>query len=120
MNKLYAWFRILRPPIVFIAVFGSIAGALCFWQADTDPLAFIVAMFGWGMIWGGIMVHNDYYDLESDLKNRPDKPLSCGAITPFQAKWGGMALMIAGPVLIFLVYIPSGWDYAIELRDEEE
>ena len=74
MNKLEAWFRVVRPPIVFIGVFGTAAAALIF---DRNPplIPFLLVLFGWGTLWGGIMVHNDYTDLESDIKNRPNKPI---------------------------------------------
>ncbi|MDG6220140.1 MAG: UbiA family prenyltransferase [Candidatus Thermoplasmatota archaeon] len=107
MNKAYAWFRIVRPPIVFIGVFGSTVTALIFQGTPgamdfAVPLhlwAFIWSMFCWGMLWGGIMVHNDYTDLKSDKYNKPHKPIPCGAITPRQAHLGGLAMMTFGWLL---------------------
>jgi 4-hydroxybenzoate polyprenyltransferase len=102
MNKPKAWFRVIRPPIVFITVFGSIAGALLF----THHLdwKFWTAMFAWGVCWAGIMVHNDYTDLKSDLVNRPNKAIPSGAISPEIAHWVGMGMMLFGPVVIFGLY----------------
>ncbi len=102
MNKLEAWFRIIRPPIVFISVFGSIAGALLFTH-ELD-LTFWLVMLAWGLCWAGIMVHNDYTDLESDLVNRPNKAIPSGAISPEAGHWVGLGMMVAGPVLIFGLY----------------
>jgi len=116
VNKLYAWFRIVRPPIVFIGTFGSIATGLIFSGTPGSldisggwPMwSFIVTMFCWGTIWGGIMVHNDYFDLKSDNRNRPEKPLSCGAIAPRTALWAGAAMMVVPLPVILLVNWPNG------------
>ena len=102
MNRFYAWFRIVRPPIVFITVLGSIAGALLF--THSLDWRFWTAMFAWGVCWAGIMVHNDYTDLRSDIVNRPNKPIPSGAISPETAHWVGMAMMLFGPVVIFGLY----------------
>jgi len=111
MNKAYAWFRVVRPPIVFIGVFGAIACALIFEKELTWN--FWVTMAAWGVLWGGIMVHNDYTDLKSDAVNRPNKAVPSGAITPFQAHWGGMAMMVLPLPVIFMVNYPLGMEYAI-------
>lgn len=90
---------------MFIAVFGSVAAALIFDQSP--PLVpFALIMVGWGTLWGGIMVHNDYTDLVSDSKNRPHKAIPSGAISPSVAHWGGMAMMVAGAIIVFLASIP--------------
>ena len=47
MNKVEAWFRIIRPPIVFISFFGASVGALnvTIGQGLTiEPFAFILSM----------------------------------------------------------------------------
>ncbi|MCK4717167.1 MAG: UbiA family prenyltransferase [Thermoplasmata archaeon] len=120
MNKAYAWFRIVRPPIVFIGVFGSLVTALIFegtegamdFSVSYHWWAFAFSMLCWGMLWGGIMVHNDYTDLKSDMHNRPHKPIPCGAITPRQAHLGGFALMTIGWLLPIPLLLPLGVGYA--------
>ncbi|MCD6461391.1 MAG: UbiA family prenyltransferase [Thermoplasmata archaeon] len=121
MNKAYAWFRIVRPPIVFIGVFGSTVTALVFqgrpgamdFSVSYHMWAFVFSMFCWGMLWGGIMVHNDYTDLKSDMVNRPHKPIPSGAITPRQAHYGGMAMMTLGWLLPVPFLYPIGFSYAL-------
>ncbi len=111
MNAFEAWFRIVRPPIVFISVFGAVVGALntaTFIGASLDTLAFTVMMLSAGLLAAGLMVHNDYTDLASDRVNRPKKPIPSGAIAPKTAKWVGIWLMSGAVLLALFVTLPKG------------
>jgi geranylgeranylglycerol-phosphate geranylgeranyltransferase len=108
MNRLEAWFRIIRPPIVFISVFGAAVGALNVTLSQglyLEPFAFILSLFIAGILAAGLMVHNDYTDLESDRVNRPHKPLCIGVISPKVAKVTGIALMGLAVILSFCTTI---------------
>lgn len=97
MNKLEAWFRVVRPPIVIISIFGSSVGALNVIiprHFAVEPFSFLLMLVGAGMLAAGLMVHNDYTDLESDKVNRPNKVLPQNIISPATAKYTGLALMI--------------------------
>ncbi|UCF09123.1 MAG: UbiA family prenyltransferase [Thermoplasmata archaeon] len=108
MNKLEAWIRIIRPPILFISAFGAAVGALNV-NNDPDPISFWLALIAWApLVYTGIMVHNDYTDLESDKVNRPQKPVPCGAISPKTAKWTGLGMMFGGTVLAFFIDFHRG------------
>ncbi len=115
MNKVEAWFRIIRPPIVFISVFGASVGALNITISQgvyLDPFAFVISLVTSGLLAAGLMVHNDYTDLESDRVNRPLKPLPAGVITPETARVTGIILMGLAVVLSFgttLVLKPSAF-----------
>ncbi len=120
-KRLYAWFRIVRPPIIFIGVFGSTVTALVFeggpgaisFSTPTGLWTFVISMFCWGMLWGGIMVHNDYTDLKSDMVNRPHKPIPSGAIRPTTAHRVGLAMMTLGWLVPPAVNILNGPEYAL-------
>jgi geranylgeranylglycerol-phosphate geranylgeranyltransferase len=102
MNKAEAWFRIVRPPIVFISVFGACVGSLNVTISQDlflDPTAFLLSILGSGLLAAGLMVHNDYTDLESDRVNRPNKPLPMGIISPDTARMSGIVMM--GLAVIF-------------------
>ncbi len=104
MNKIMAWFRIVRPPIVFISIFGACVGALNVTLGQgvaLDQTAFLLSLIAAGLLAAGLMVHNDYTDLESDRVNRPDKPLPAGVISPKTARLMGIVLMGAAVVLSF-------------------
>ena len=104
MNKIMAWFRIIRPPIVFISVFGAAVGALNITLGQDlvlDQIAFLLSLLAAGLLAAGLMVHNDYTDLESDRVNRPGKPLPMGVISPNVARITGIVLMALAVVLSF-------------------
>jgi geranylgeranylglycerol-phosphate geranylgeranyltransferase len=108
MGKLYAWFRIIRPPILLISALGAAVGALNV-DLDADPITFWLALIAWApLVYTGIMVHNDYTDLESDKVNRPHKPIPSGAISPGTAKWTGLGMMVSGTILAFFIDIHKG------------
>jgi len=115
MNIVEAWFRVVRPPIVFISVFGASVGALNLTIAQgvyLDSFAFILSLFSAGLLAAGLMVHNDYTDLASDRVNRPNKPLPMGIIEPKTARITGIILMGLAVVFGFLTSIflnPSAW-----------
>ena len=91
-NRVLAWVRICRPLIIIISVFGSSVGALNVTIADITINAgfhlewdmFLLTMLAAAFLAGGLMVHNDFTDLESDRVNRPQKPIPSGLIKPLQ------------------------------------
>ena len=104
MNKAEAWFRVVRPPIVFISVFGASVGALNVTISQDiylDQFAFVLSLFSAGLLAAGLMVHNDYTDLESDRVNRPHKPLPSGVISPETARRSGIIFMAIAVILSF-------------------
>jgi len=113
-NKLFAWIRIVRPLIVFISVFGASVGALNVTVADIsvndgislDAAAFTLALTAAALLAAGLMIHNDYTDLESDRVNRPQKPIPSGLISPLTAKWTGIVLMGASVIIAFSTTLP--------------
>jgi 4-hydroxybenzoate polyprenyltransferase len=108
MGKLYAWFRIIRPPILLISALGAAVGALNV-NSSPDPLTFWLALIAWApLVYTGIMIHNDYTDLASDQVNRPHKPVPSGAISPPVAKWSGLGMMFCGTTLAFFIDIHNG------------
>lgn len=114
MNKFEAWFRVVRPLIVFICCFGSSVGFLnatlgagLEWTTGYT-FSLILTIIGAGLLGAGMMVHNDYTDLKSDLVNRPNKPLCCGAIKPNTARWTGIILMVLSVVFATTTTIPLG------------
>lgn len=108
MNKAMAWLRIVRPPIVFISIFGACVGALNVTISQDvflEPIAFLLSLVAAGMLAAGLMVHNDYTDLESDRVNRPKKPLPLGVISPKVAQVTGIVLMGLAVILSFCTTI---------------
>jgi geranylgeranylglycerol-phosphate geranylgeranyltransferase len=108
MGKLNAWFRIIRPPILLISALGAAVGALNV-DSNPDPLTFWLALIAWApLVYTGIMIHNDYTDLESDKVNRPHKPVPSGAISPKPARYSGLGMMFVGTVMAFFINYSAG------------
>jgi geranylgeranylglycerol-phosphate geranylgeranyltransferase len=108
MGKLNAWFRIIRPPILLISALGAAVGALNV-NNNPDQLTFWLAIIAWApLVYTGIMIHNDYTDLESDKINRPNKPVPSGAISPKAARWSGLGMMFGGTAMAFFIDIHNG------------
>ena len=108
-SRFFSWVRIVRPLIVFISIFGASVGALNVTVADIsvndgvelDVGVFLIALAASGLLAAGLMVHNDYTDLDSDRVNRPQKPIPSGLISPGTAKRTGIALMMLSVLLAF-------------------
>jgi geranylgeranylglycerol-phosphate geranylgeranyltransferase len=119
MGKPEAWFRIVRPPIVFISIFGALVGALNVTLAqdiDVNSGSLILTILGAGLLSAGLMVHNDFTDLESDKVNRPHKPIPRGIISPETAKFTGIALMLLSIIVGFFINIFE-WENGVSNGD---
>ncbi len=111
MNRVEAWFRIVRPPIVIISVVGVSVGALnvTIGQGlDLPQATYAMTCLFAVLLSAGLMVHNDYYDLPSDRVTRPHKPLPSGIIRPGTAKWVGFGLMAAA---VLVALFGRWWDF---------
>jgi len=96
-NRLFAWIKIIRPPIVLISCLGAVVGALntaVFLDINLSGFQVFMVLLGAGFLAAGLMVHNDVTDLNSDKINRPHKPLPSGLIGVKTAYITGLILMI--------------------------
>jgi geranylgeranylglycerol-phosphate geranylgeranyltransferase len=87
--KLKEIFEILRPINDLMGSLTVIIGILNT-RTGIDPLKLlfniILGVLTYFFIAGSGMVINDYYDIEIDKINRPERPIPRGAISPNQAK----------------------------------
>jgi 4-hydroxybenzoate polyprenyltransferase len=72
-------------------------------------MEFVLLLLASGCLYLSGMVFNDYFDLDEDKRDRPDRPLPSGKITPRAALLAGLGLMTAGVMLAFLVGLLSGF-----------
>jgi len=91
-TRAWAWFRIVRPPIVTISILGSFVGLFQVDSGAPFEVSFLVAL-GATLLAAGMMVHNDVTDYESDRHNRPHKPIPRGVISLRTANISGLAFM---------------------------
>jgi len=107
-----AWFRIARPPIVFISCLGVVVGALnsaSYLGVKLSLFQLFMIIVGSAFLSAGLMIHNDVTDLRSDRVNRPYKPLPSGRIDLGVARTTGLSLMILAVVVsIFVNFLDNG------------
>jgi len=123
MNKLIAWLRIIRPPIVFISCLGALVGALNVSSFINDGsinlsiFQLFMIIIGAAFLSSGLMIHNDVTDLKSDKVNRPHKPLPAGRINVKTAQLTGSLLMVLSIFIALLVNFkdngPLNWKCGI-------
>jgi geranylgeranylglycerol-phosphate geranylgeranyltransferase len=86
MNKdlLVAVIRISRPVNVLISIISIFVAA--FITGTIEPFAkVLIACLSGGIIMAAANTINDYFDLDIDRINRPDRPLVMNILTPLQA-----------------------------------
>lgn len=108
MNKLLAWLRIIRPPIVAISCLGALVGALnvsAYIDIKLSLFQISMIIIGSAFLSAGLMIHNDVTDLKSDKVNRPHKPLPSGRIRSKTAQVTGLILMILSIFIALLINI---------------
>lgn len=108
MNKLVAWFKIIRPPIVFISCLGALVGVLnssVYLQEKISLFQIIMVCLGSAFLSSGLMIHNDVTDLKSDEINRPHKPLPQRIINTKTASATGILLMFFSILIALFVNI---------------
>ncbi|KPJ71265.1 hypothetical protein AMJ50_02800 [Parcubacteria bacterium DG_74_3] len=77
------FFEIIRPITSLVAALGAVVGAII--SGVSDPILLFYAFLAVFTITGAGMILNDYYDLEIDKINAPQRPLPSGQIFPRDA-----------------------------------
>jgi len=81
VKRLGAYRDLIKPELPIAAGICVVAGQILalgdFASFDTTILGFLVGFF----LSGSAMISNDYFDLEVDRINRPDRPLPSGRLT---------------------------------------
>ena len=90
--------RLVRAPAVFSALGDPLAGMLIARQTLPPARAARVAGAAAALYLAG-MAFNDYADREEDARDRPQRPIPSGAVTPDQAAALGSALLLLGVLL---------------------
>jgi len=108
VNIFEAWFRIIRPPIVFISCLGALIGlfnSAIFLEIQPSYFQMLMIILGAFFLAAGLMLHNDVTDLESDKINRPYKPLPSGVIGEKTAFYSGIFFMIISIIIGLMINI---------------
>jgi len=103
MNKLFAHIKILRPLNLTIGAFSVIITASILKQIDQVGVWFtaLIVVVSYNAAANTI---NDYFDLETDKINRPNRPLVTGEVKPQTALFLAIILFIVGT--LFAMTLP--------------
>ena len=96
-----AYLHLIRPSNFAIAIVSIFVACLLAGGTMDSLVMMIAAALAGGVIGAGGMVINDFYDIEIDRINKPERPLPAGLITRKSALITYAALSISGIVLNF-------------------
>ena len=96
--------RLMRIPNIFTAIADVLVGFIFVHQSFEPQLGLLFLVLTSCCLYSAGMILNDVFDVEIDLRDRPDRPIPSGAI-PFGLAAGlGFGLLLAGLVFSFLAY----------------
>ena len=104
-----AWMQLFRPPNLLTVPGDPLAGFLLARLA----VGGMPVMSAWPCILASLLLYmagllsNDYFDLEEDKKERPDRPLPSGAVNPRAALTVAVILAVLGVGTAFTVFLPT-------------
>ena len=100
MNLILGFIKLLRPLNIVVAAFAVLVSAyiLGVYEQYYTLTCVVIVVISYN---GAANAFNDYCDYEIDLINRPNRPLSRGMITSFQALSFAVILFAIGTVTAF-------------------
>lgn len=96
MKKLLAYVQLLRLPNVFTAMADIFMGFLVSRGSLQPWREFALLLLASSSIYLSGMVLNDWFDIEVDRIERPQRPLPSGRVPSCHALYGGIGLLILG------------------------
>jgi geranylgeranylglycerol-phosphate geranylgeranyltransferase len=104
MERIKGYIQITRPLNLFMAFVSIFIGG--FVSGTIQPIMnLLLACFSGVLITAGANTINDYYDLEIDRINRPNRPLPAGLLCSKEAHVYSWILFSAGVVLSFFIHL---------------
>jgi len=101
-RKAFGFLEIIRPINCLMIGFGVIIGEIMALNARLILLSALVGFLVAFFLMAATMVMNDYYDLEIDMINNPERPIPSGLISPHEALSYSILLGIIG--LVFAAF----------------
>ncbi|MBI3585923.1 MAG: UbiA family prenyltransferase, partial [Ignavibacteriales bacterium] len=86
-EKFKAYIQLLRPLNIGIVFLTIVAAAVLAGARVTDWVVVSLAAAAGALIAGGGNAINDYFDVEIDTVNKPERPLPRGAVSGQEAWW---------------------------------
>ena len=98
-SRLLAYAQLVRLPNVFTAAAEVSMGFLVVHNSLQPIASYLCLLFASCLLYMSGMVFNDVLDYETDMAERPERPLPSGRITRQRAAWLGVAMLLAGVAL---------------------
>jgi geranylgeranylglycerol-phosphate geranylgeranyltransferase len=106
------FFSILRPVNCAMIGLAVIVGAFVSKPPTVGVVSLALGFLMGFAICAYSMVINDYYDIEVDRVNQPERPLPSGQVTPRAALWLSVALLLIGMLAAALLFSPVAFGIA--------
>jgi 4-hydroxybenzoate polyprenyltransferase len=105
------YLELMRLPNVFTSMADAAMGFFFVRELVTTSDAWLLTLLiaSSSLLYIAGVVLNDVFDLDLDSRERPDRPLPSGRISPDAARWFGWELLFTGTV--------SGWAVAFLIGD---
>jgi geranylgeranylglycerol-phosphate geranylgeranyltransferase len=107
MKKLKGLIRLIRFELPFAAGVCVVLGQLFALGEPAAATVMLSAFLSLFFIAASILVLNDYFDVETDRINAPDRPIPAGLVTPPEALGMSTLLVSAGLLLSFFLGVPA-------------
>jgi 4-hydroxybenzoate polyprenyltransferase len=114
MNRWRPYAQLVRLPNLPTAMADILLGLMAVASAiepgrwPVVAIAYVLLMLASGCLYCGGMVWNDFFDREEDKRERPERPIPSGKVTPRQAALCGAGLVAAGVVFASLAGLIQG------------
>ena len=103
-----AYLQLVRVPNVFTAMADILLGFL-FTHESLEPWPQLALLLGASsLLYLAGMVLNDYFDRDIDARERPERPIPSGRITPPTAGSLGITMLLGGTALGWIAAFVSG------------
>ncbi len=103
MNKVKGLLKLIRFELPLAAGICVIMGQIFAKGRFAPPYLIITGFLSVFLISACILVLNDYYDVETDRINAPERPIPSNLVSPAEALVFSILLMIAGLILSILI-----------------
>lgn len=102
-DKLKAVLKLVRPRNMAISFLGVVVGMLLVSNTTAVEFKVFLAAVSAMLILGGGNALNDYYDVDADRVNRPQRPITSGMIKRENARLISILLFLAGISIAFFI-----------------
>jgi len=106
-DRYIPWLRLIRLPNLLTVPGDPVAGFLLASVGEPHPLALAAAAGASLCLYVFGLILNDLLDIETDLRERPERPLPAGEITVPQARMAAVAMSFSGLNLALVAGRPA-------------